>query len=467
MKDIIQPIAYDNFGREKRKFLPIIPGQNTGYYNNNLLDANGNLTATALNFFNNPNDAIADDSHPFSETVFEKSPLNRVLKQGAPGAVWQPNENISTNDKSVKIEYTSNGSNEVFSWEITSLGDCKLTSNHYYAPNELYVTITKDENWSSTQTYPLAGTIREYKDKQGRVVLKRSYNINNTGNGVDTYDTYYVYDDFGNLRVVIPPEGINKLGSQLTQIDEGPNVMVVTSNLTLTGTSNKKYYYCPGVTVTLSPNFTGSTGFELAPYPLSANLMDQYLFSYKYDGLNRLIEKKVPGAQPVYMVYDARDRLVLTQDGEQRKTNNWLFTKYDALNRPVLTGQKMINSTRSIVQTDVNNYYQSNLTKFYEYRSGTSTTDDLGYSDQSYPTGLTNSNYLTATYYDNYGFISNSNLNYPGSPPSPYNGNVRLTAPKGQVTGGKVKNLKTSVWVESAMYYDKNIVRSMQHRPIT
>ena len=56
-----------------------------------------------------------------------------------------------------------------------------------------------------------------------------------------------------------------------------------------------------------------------------------------------MTEKKVPGAEPVYMVYDQRDRLVLTQDGNQRAQGKWLFTKYDALNRPVFTGLKSIS----------------------------------------------------------------------------------------------------------------------------
>lgn len=142
-------------------------------------------------------------------------------------------------------------------------------------------------------------------------------------------------------------------------------------------------------------------GFEIRPYPLNANLAEEYLFVYKYDERQRMIEKKVPGAEPVYLVYDNRDRLVLTQDGEQRKSGTWLFTKYDVLNRPVLTGKKIIPGSQSSVQLIVNDFYGANpadLTKYYEDRSGLSSTDDQGYTDRSYPEGLTDSNYLTATY---------------------------------------------------------------------
>ncbi|HRQ50302.1 MAG TPA: RHS repeat-associated core domain-containing protein, partial [Agriterribacter sp.] len=53
--------------------------------------------------------------------------------------------------------------------------------------------------------------------------------------------------------------------------------------------------------------------------------------------------KKVPGVAPadaVYMVYDARDRLVMTQDGMQRTGSPiiWLVNLYDELNRIIQTG---------------------------------------------------------------------------------------------------------------------------------
>src|SRR5690606_33609118 len=47
-------------------------------------------------------------------------------------------------------------------------------------------------------------------------------------------------------------------------------------------------------------------------------ILDRYAFQYRYDGRKRMTHKKVPGADWVYMVYDDRDRLVMTQDGNQR-----------------------------------------------------------------------------------------------------------------------------------------------------
>src|SRR6266851_2529099 len=69
-------------------------------------------------------------------------------------------------------------------------------------------------------------------------------------------------------------------------------------------------------------------------------------FLYRYDERGRMVMKKVPGADSVLMFYDQWDRIVLTQDSNLRAGHNFLFTKYDGLNRPVITGQ--INDTRTL-----------------------------------------------------------------------------------------------------------------------
>jgi hypothetical protein len=86
--------------------------------------------------------------------------------------------------------------------------------------------------------------------------------------------------------------------------------------------------------------------------------LDNYAFLYKYDNQRRMIAKRVPGADWVYMVYDDRDRLVLTQDGNQRANNQWLFTKYDVLNRPVSTG--IYNSGSAIDQSTMQTKHYAN-----------------------------------------------------------------------------------------------------------
>jgi RHS repeat-associated protein len=432
-KDIVQHIAYDEYGREAYKYLPYVHNQSDGTYK-------PDAPTQQHGFYNGASPLgshVAQDADPYSRTIFEPSPLNRVLKQGAPGTAWQPKESYTADDKAVVFEYTTNGHNEVYLWEIKD-DQCVLGDGQYYEPNQLYVSITKDENWTSGNN----GTVREYKDKQGRVVLKRTYDTNKP------HDTYYVYDDFGNLRVVLPPEAIHSLGSSLDGLDEDN---VFTSNGSVPPGSPGIYYYCPGVTVTMGAGTYGN-GYEIRPYPVSADLVEQYLFTYRYDGRQRMIEKQVPGAQPVYMVYDKRDRLVLTQDGNQRQDNQWTFTKYDALNRPVLTGTKTISGSRDAVQAAVNDFYeQSN--PMYETRSGNWNTGDHGYTDRSYPKGISEYSYLTATYYDDYGFHGGESAYVPIIGDDIDIGE-HLPKPKGQATGAKVKVLGDNEFLKSSTYYD-------------
>ncbi|MGN7825094.1 hypothetical protein ACTJJB_33530, partial [Chitinophaga sp. 22536] len=130
------------------------------------------------------------------------------------------------------------------------------------------------------------GQVAEYKDKSGRVVLKKVRAAGNAGTAhMGWLCTYYIYDDLNNLRFVIPPLGVEKITSSWN----------------------------------------------------TAAIADGLCFQYSYDGRKRMITKKVPGAGVVEMVYDVRDRLVFTRDANQRALNQWLVTFYDDLNRPVET----------------------------------------------------------------------------------------------------------------------------------
>ena len=106
-------------------------------------------------------------------------------------------------------------------------------------------------------------------------------------------------------------------------------------------------------------------------------MLHDWAFQYRYDGRKRVTHKKVPGAGWVFMVYDERDRLVLTQDAEQRGKNQWLFTKYDALNRAVMTGVYTHGSTLS--QEEMSN--QVSKSNFYETFSAGSNAATHGYSN--------------------------------------------------------------------------------------
>ena len=116
--------------------------------------------------------------------------------------------------------------------------------------------------------------------------------------------------------------------------------------------------------------------FVLQPmYQSSANL-DQYAFQYKYDGRNRCIWKKLPGAGYMEMVYDNADRLVFSQDGNQRAltSGNWTYYKYDGLNRLTEQGVCTNKVTTSGTTVHIRNYYDN-----YAFRS------QAGFNNSNFP----------------------------------------------------------------------------------
>ena len=173
--DIIQPVLYDDFGREAKKTLPYSDTR-TGLYRSGVTEATVNTYYSSAT----PS-GIISDNRAFSESTFDNSPSDRVVSQTGPGSDW------ANNNKSATINYLTNTATEP-GWNVTA--DYSYSS-FSYAVNTLFVTETKDESDNYT---------REYKDKQDHVVLKKSL-LSSTW-----LRTAYIYDDLGHLRCVVPPE---------------------------------------------------------------------------------------------------------------------------------------------------------------------------------------------------------------------------------------------------------------------
>lgn len=353
-EDLVSHITYDEYGRESKKYLPYaILGKNGVFQSNAVNDSKKNL----------------NDSIPYNVTVYEASPLNRVVKQGGSGLSWGVSESPNKlDDHSVKIKYSTNSTNEVKLFEAFNANGNKrngtwdiaggLVFSGYYDAGQLWVTETLDEN----NVNELGGNrVREYKDKSGKVVMKRVF-----VSEAKKLDTYYVYDDFGQLRAVYPP--------------------LLSANLT---TQNSTEFS--------STDFTNVR--ELG-------------FLYCYDSQGRMSHKKVPGSDYVSMVYNDKDLLINSQDGNQRGAGVSSYINYDDLNRIKSTG----------VGTEW-------LTKTYY--------DGLNES------GADDSNWLVA---------SNSASAY---------GNVDLTVKKGLVTGGKTRVINAdgsygdTTGLVNRVYYDR------------
>ena len=195
-QDIITHIAYDPFGRQDKEYLPYATTSNGGLFRTGIPEVLTN------EFYQDkyPKDFAGvspENVNAYSQKVFDSSPLHRVLEQAAPGKDWKVG-----NGHSIKFDYQTNVSNEVLNFGVDFANNDpaspKLTiADSYYNSGTLYKTITKDENW---RTYDHTDkTTEEFKNKQEQVVLKRTYN------NQQAHDTYYVYDDYGNLSYVLPP----------------------------------------------------------------------------------------------------------------------------------------------------------------------------------------------------------------------------------------------------------------------
>ena len=382
-KDIIQPIVYDAFGRVEKEYLPYTHNSSDpGKYQSNALKQQ-------YDFYHAAGDEIADTDFPFAQKVFEPSPLNRVVAQASPGESWAvgSGHEVGFNWRGNTIALDG----EIRLWNIDEINLFPANSA-IYAPNELWVTETTDEDEKK---------VWEYKNKLGQVVLKKVQLADAPDPATIAHYTYtyYVYDDLQNLRFVIQPEGLKKIAE--------------------------------------------------ANWLVSAELKKQFCFSYKYDARKRMIEKQVPGAEPVHMVYNQRDLLVLSQDGNQRANGEWSFTKYDELNRPILSGILTDSRSRGEMET------AARADSIMVEKRETGTTH-MGYSNDAFPklTLGTNTYYLTASYYDAYDFDFNgtADLEYTTSGLSPEP--VAFGSNKGRLTGTKVRVLGTDTWLTTATFYD-------------
>ncbi len=416
-KDVVRPVVYDLNGREFRKYLPFVSPEDNGAFKSITFSALGNYTH---NFYNNPSDKIADDTYPFAETIFEASPLNRPLKDFGAGEGWRipGNEKFTENQYLINVHGTgvNTSAEKVISWKLnasampvrSTAAMGLVETNGFFSSNQLTITVTLDEQ---------RNVVREYINKLGQLVLKKvqiaGTGISNLNSTTDWALTYYLYDDFGNLRYVFQPE--------LSKSIHNSDTYVVDSN---------------------------------------GNDLNNFAFQYKYDGRKRMTGKRIPGSDWVYMVYDNRDRLVMTQDGNQRTLSpkQWTFTKYDVLNRPVLTGRYQSNSNLTTIQSVINNYYQNltTSTAWFETYIGSATGNVLGYDNKSFPQLSVDSDYRTATYYDSYdSFIAPAGFTYTVETPAiagqEASGNVGV---KGLVTGTQVRNLTWGSWMRTLNYYD-------------
>lgn len=519
-QDIVTHSEYDAMGRKTKDFLPFASsGSSNGLiYNNPLSETFAYYNTLKYDYTTNP----------YSENRFESSPLSRTLEVASPGIAWQLDP-INDNDHTVKMDYEFNTTSDKvrrFGVSIDALGNYNLIDNSYYLSNELYKNIVKNENWQPTQTYLNDNVSIEFKDKLDRIILKRNHNNNKW------HDTYYVYDDLGNLTFVLSPEintydlsqqiwpddsvdfedvewyyssnptggfsnftdlslSGNILDFSFNNYDNGPNVPLNTSSpvfqfsnigfdvnlpdmplgpVTIKlsdGSYSSSHYsaYIQNGAVYLSGDGTVAYGVSIgvsidlntltstsAPI-ISVNDINKFGYQYKYDEKKRLVEKKLPGKDWEYIVYDELDRPILTQDANLKSQNKWLFTKYDIFNRVVYTGMwtnPIAGQQRIAVQNAVNT--QSNPVWHESKLAGTANNINgtvIMYTVQSFPNTISSLDVYSIQYYDDY------NFDIVGLNSEPSFGITPTTNVKKLSTGSKTRVLDTNQWITTISYYDE------------
>jgi RHS repeat-associated protein len=422
-KDWVKPVRYDTYGRAFRDNLFYESDSTNGAY---IAAAFTGLTNWYAQF--QPN--VQTNLYPYSQKKYEPSPLGRVIEQSSPGADWKLGSGHEQ-----KFAYRTNKTSDAV--KLITLDSSDYTANAAdYGAGTLWVSSATDEDGIEVESYT---------NKSGQTVLR----VVGVGSTEEAH-TYYVYDEFDLLTMVIPPNAVDEIGTDWDKLND-------------------------------------------------YDFRRKWLFQYRYDDRSRLIESYVPGAAVVEMIYDQRDRLVLTRDGNRRNideqhqyitedvnvsenngdsfirvpgskvvlkagyttagagtikiaregsvAHEWLFTKYDHLNRPVMTGITSLTGTRQELQDAINANSSYDFTENYV---GDTASDILGYNNSAYPQ-VSSADVLTVTYYDNYDH--HSDLGW-GSAYIGTHGETVLTEAQGLVTGGYTRILTNSKWLKKVIRYD-------------
>ncbi|HWT40515.1 MAG TPA: DUF6443 domain-containing protein, partial [Dongiaceae bacterium] len=132
-KDIVTPITYDGYGRQDKSYLPYAAGDTTGSYRSAINPTYTN-SAQYLFYQQTADTSIPVIPNPYSQTVFEASPLNRPLQLANPGSTWAVGSGHTVN-----TDYEINVASEVRLWNITTDANGNntgATGSGYYAAGE-------------------------------------------------------------------------------------------------------------------------------------------------------------------------------------------------------------------------------------------------------------------------------------------------------------------------------------------
>ena len=289
---------------------------------------------------------LYDETNFKTSVTYDNSPLNRVVNIKKPGTSWASSAGVSSN-------YDLNTTADDVRIFIINIGAVVPVTTGPYPEKKLFKTISTDENGKN---------VIDYIDNTGKLILKKvQVDDNPSASYTGWICTYFIYDVFGLLRFQIQPEGV-------------------------------KYLAANGW------SFDGANG---------QTVLSEQVFQYNYDEKGRMTWKKAPGAMPLNMIYDARDRMVFMQDGNQStlSTPQWTANIYDELDRLLIS--TLYNTTKTITQlkSDIDNASASSTVTINN--SGTVSVTTTTHCNPISAADLNNSSVTTILsyqFYDDYSF---------------------------------------------------------------
>ncbi|MGN7705346.1 DUF6443 domain-containing protein [Chryseobacterium sp. 22543] len=333
------------------------------------------------------------DNFPFTHKNIEASPIERVLSNVQPGLAWQ--------NHPVNFKYQANILDDHVARFVTTTTVTdnttysKVVWENEYAVNQLYKSIVTDEDGNKAV---------QFTNGYGNIILLRKISQDD-----ENADTYYVYNEFNQLAYIIPPKAVMDF---FNAYGTGSNVEV--------------------------PEF----------------ILNDLCYQYHYDGLNRLVEKKLPGKGWQYMVYDKQNRLVLAQDANLGAAKQWMFTKYDQFSRIVYKGiytssQAYGSQGRIFEQSTINTFTNNNTLRQASIGFNSAGMEVYYPGNTTYPT--VNFKLLSVNYYDTYPPYS-FNPAHPANAVTDNITDVNNTKGLGLLT--LIKNIENDNWTRNYSYYD-------------
>ncbi|TZG00042.1 RHS repeat-associated core domain-containing protein (plasmid) [Chryseobacterium panacisoli] len=332
-------------------------------------------------------------TNAYTEKEIEKSPLDRVKHLAQPGDPWK-----MSSGHTQKFKYEVNLGTEVKKFITNTTTGTVGTDNKTISS----VSIASGSGfydagilYKNTVTDEDGTPVIQFQNGRGETVLVRRTD------GTQNIDTYYVYNEYCQKAFVIPALAVKK-------IEQNNNVV-------------------------------------------TTDILNTYCYQYRYDGLDRQVEKRLPGRDDwESVVYDAADRPILTQDVNLKNKGQWILTKYDALGRVAYTGL-MSGGDRASMQNQIGTQVISEDPT----ANGFAKDGIVLYYTNNFLPGFTK--LLTVNYYDSYPrdakeFPPAKILDqYVINEDKAVNGGIST---QGLPTASYVKNIEDDNWTKTYFYYN-------------